>query len=621
MTSEAVISTSKQLHYSHSPSKSRISNKALKCQTHRQRQSYTSLPLDIHHLILPYLQWPYDLQSLSLVSRSFHILSTPLLYRTVVFPYARPSALLALLCKLEVSPEYCAMIHTLVFDDVAKPLMPDIPNIGADFDACKSDKLENRVREPVGRKDWILDQVHHKLYCVLPLLNIKSLYLKRLHPVFLSPPLSHTPPIPSATQKVKDAVLNHVPIRQWRKYQQTPSKERLPAAIGMFFTHCRSLASLTIYDPLSLRSYWPHSLVTNLTVIIYAVNLDTIVLELDSRDTRAMQLNGILRRARNLRTLAILTTWISLHLLLEDCHFAHLESIEWFHYSCKSVLDARTFYNFLCEHSGTLRHISLAPTAYIVGSWGFTTDPEVPHWLAEPPYPHTNNTTNEPDRNGTLSKDGFLPNLETLRLHNWLAWSTPQAVNTITNAERIHTAHLISTFILSRPLITDVAITDFPSEIGRALIEGMRETRKVRRAILGREERLRRNHYVPLYPPLSFLHHPSDWNSSMGVGGVGPSAALAEFGSQALSALNPSTLLNNLNFPGTGNTNAGNTGGGEMSERARAKAYWAFVRRREYLLEAYYSYSVMFEGMELEQSGFRPYLLPRRRNAKREYQR
>ncbi|KAG8811942.1 hypothetical protein FRC17_002269 [Serendipita sp. 399] len=513
------------------------------------------------------------------------------------------------------------MIHTLVFDDVAKPLRPDIPNMEADFDACRSDKLENRLREPIARKDWILDQIHHKLYNVLPLLNIKSLHLKRLHPIFLSPPLTHAPPIPTATQKMKDAVLNHVPIRQWRSYQQPSSRERLPAAIGMFFTHCRSLTSLTIYDPLTLQSYWPRSLVRNLTVITYAVNLDTVTLEVDSRDTRAMQLNGILRRAKNLRTLAILTTWINLSLLLEDCHFPHLESIEWFHYSCKNPLDSRIFYHFLRDHSKTLKHISLAPAAYIVGIWGYTIEPGLPHWLAEQPSSPISGLANETERNGVEGQDGFLPHLETLRLHNWLAWATPRPVNAITSAERIHTAHLITTFILARPTITDVAITDFPSEVGRTLIEGMQATRKIRRAIVGREEKLRKNQCVPLYPPLSLLHHHPEWSTTIGVGGVGPSAAIAEFGSQALSALNPSALLNNLNLAGTGGASAGSFGSGEMSERARAKAYWAFVRRREYLLEAYYSYTVMFEGMELEQSGFRPYLLPRRRNAKREYQR
>ncbi|CAG7846770.1 SubName: Full=Uncharacterized protein {ECO:0000313/EMBL:CCA74108.1} [Serendipita indica DSM 11827] len=571
--------------------------------------SLVRLPIDVLFLIFEHLQWPYDLHALTLVCRELRTLSTPLLYRTVVFPYARPNAMYALLCKLEMSPDYCALIQTLIFDDVAKPLRPDIPDVGEDFEGCRSTRLENRLREPIARRDWLLDQIHHKLYTVLPLLNIKSLFLKRLHPVFLSPPLSHRPPSLTATKKVKDAILNHVPVRQWRNYQQPPPSERLPAAIGMFFTHCRGLTHLTIYDPLSLASYWPHSFVGNLTVLILALNLDHVIVELDCGDRRAMQLNSLLRRAKNLRTLGILTTWLNLTVLLEDCYFPHLESIEWFHYRAKNPKDPQTFYDFLRMHSATLRHIALAPVAYILGNWGYMIDADVPHWLAEPPYDCISTDGHR--------EEGFLPHLETLRLHNWLAWSTPQPVYSITSADKIHAALLISNFIIARPSIVDVALTDFPSEIGRMLLEGMHASRQVKRAIVGKEERLLRDRAVPLYPPLSALHHP-DWASgTSGSGLSNPSAALVELGSHALSVLNPSTLLNTL-AGGAGSTH----GGGEtLSERARVKAYWAFARKREYLMEAYHSYSIMFDGLALENSAFRPYLLPRRRNAKRDYRR
>jgi hypothetical protein len=127
----------------------------------------------------------------------------------------------------------------------------------------------------------------------------------------------------------------------------------------------------------------------------------------------------------------------------------------------------------------------------------------------------------------------------------------------------------IANFVLRRPSIVDVALTNFPSTVSRHLLDGMQSSRVIKRALFGKEERLLRNSVVPRYPPLSAL-------------------------------VNPSTIF---------------------GEYERLKIQWAFIRKREYLLEAYHSYHVMFAGMELEDSGFRPYLLPRKRNAKRDYRR
>jgi hypothetical protein len=307
------------------------------------------------------------------------------------------------------------------------------------------------------------------------------------------------------------------------------------------------MRKLVIYDPLSLRSYWTPHLIGNLTVLILALNLDNVVVELDVEDSRAMLLNGILRRAKNLRTLCIVTTWLNFSILLEDCFFPHLEQIEWFHYRAKNPEDPLLFYNFLSAHSETLRHIALAPVAYIVGNWGYIVDRTVRSWL----------------------ESDLLPHLETLRLHNWEAFSAPQPVYEVTETQRIETAMTIANFVLRRPSIVDVALTNFPSTVSRHLLDGMQSSRVIKRALFGKEERLLRNSVVPRYPPLSAL-------------------------------VNPSTIF---------------------GEYERLKIQWAFIRKREYLLEAYHSYHVMFAGMELEDSGFRPYLLPRKRNAKRDYRR
>jgi hypothetical protein len=385
----------------------------------------------------------------------------------------------------------------------------------------------------------------------------------------------------------------------------------------MFFTHCHALTHLVIYDPLSLRSYWPPSLLSNLTVLIIALNLDSVLLELDVEDSRAMQLNSLLRRAKSLKSLCILTTWINLTVLLEECYFPNLESIEWFHYRAKNPDDPTTFYDFLKLHSDTLKHIALAPVAYIVGNWGYTIASETeldelgaptPHWLSQPP-------------------SVLLPNLETLRLHNWHAWALPQPVYFVPKAARDSTARMIADFILKRPSIVDVALSDFPEDIARDLTGGMKEEGRVlKRCVVGTEEMRQRDTRVPPYPPFSARHkptHPSEHTSppststsSTGIGsafasgpsGTGASNSLVSFNSVALASLNPlnpSSLL----F------------GGTDSDRARAKAIWAFTRKREFLHEAYHSYHLMFQGMELENSGFRPYLLPRRKNAKRDYRR
>ena len=582
----------------------------------------SALPVDVHHLIQEHLEWPHDLHALSLVDKYFNHLATPYLYRTVAFCYMRPTALYNLLCKLESSPNsLCLQIQTLIFDDVPKPLCPPIPWVNdAEFGVIPSKKLENRLTEPIGRKLHIHNQIHHKLYSVLPLLsNLKSLHLRRLHPIFLSPPLSHAAPSDrmTAATRVKDTILNHVPIKQWRNYSLLPSSEthfhRLPpAALAMFFTHCHSLTHLTIYDPLSLRSYWPPSLLSNLTVLTIALNLDSVLLELDVEDSRAMQFNSLLRRAKSLKSLCILTTWINLTVLLEECYFPYLESIEWFHYRAKNPDDPATFYYFLKQHSATLKHIALAPVAYIVGNWGYTIAAEndvdelgvpIPHWLEQPP---------------TI----LLPNLETLRLHNWHAWALPQPVYTVPKAAREATARVIAEFILKRPSIVDVALSDFPEDVARELTGGMRdEGRVLKRCVVGTEEMRQRDARVPPYPPFSARHSPihttehsaagpsSSTSAGIGLGsgtsGTGTTNQLLSFNSTALASLAPSGLL----F------------GGPESERARLKAAWAFTRKREYLHEAYHSYHLMFQGMELENSGFRPYLLPRRKNAKRDYRR
>jgi len=582
----------------------------------------SALPIDIHYLIQEHLEWPHDFHALSLVDKYFNALATPYLYRTVVFPYLRPTALLNLLCKLELSPNtLCLQIQTLLFDDVSKPLCPTIPGVNDDFHAIPSKKLENRLTEPIGRKSYIHNQIHHKLYSVLPLLaNLKSLHLKRLHPLFLSPPLSHTAPPDrvTAATRVKDTILNHIPIKQWRNYALLPSESHFhrlpPAALAMFFTHCHALTHLVIYDPLSLLSYWPPSLLSNLTVLIIALNLDSVLLELDLEDSRAMQLNSLLRRAKSLKSLCILTTWINLTVLLEECYFPNLESIEWFHYRAKNPDDPATFYDFLKLHSATLKHVALAPVAYIVGNWGYTIAPEtdldelgapIPHWLSQSP--------------STL-----LPNLETLRLHNWHAWALPQPVFSVPKAARDSTARMIAEFILKRPSIVDIALSDFPEDVAKGLANGIQEDGRIlKRYIVGAEETRQKTARVPLYPPASTRPSPTHANEhssipsmstanaglgsafASGTSGNGSSNPPMSFNSIARSSLNPSNLL----F------------GSNDSDRARAKAIWAFTRKREFLDEAYHSYHLMFHGMELERSGFRPYLLPRRKNARRDYRR
>jgi hypothetical protein len=549
-----------------------------------------------------------------------------------VFPYAKPQALHALLTKLETSPELCAYVTALVFDDVAKPFKPDIPPLTADFESYKSTRLENRLKEPISRRDWLLDQIHHKLYSVLPLMNnIQSLHLKRIHPVFLSPPLSHVPPTVTATKKVKDAVLNRVPIRQWRTYQY-PHEERIPAAIAMFLTHCHSLTRLIIHDPLSLRSYWPHSLISNLTVLVLGLNLDSVLVELDPGDSRAMQFNSLLRKAKKLKKLCILTTWMNLTLLLDEVYLPQLESLEWFHYRAKNPMDAQAFYEFLERHSPTLKHLALAPVAYIIGNWGYTIDTQTPSWLSEPPTK-------------------LLPNLETLRLHNWLAWMWPQPADSdsYTYGQRIRLAKTIKDFILKRDGIVDVALTEFPDRIAKELIEGLNQRIDAKRRagehvnsriLVGKEEKMEMDSRVPRLIPLTLAlpielpspsASPTNFNfasSSDGDSGTGIVAnlvhGLATGTSHALQALNPASLFHGHNSNHNSDHNSDSSYDWAIvpqseNDKSRAKAYWAFIRKRDFLMEAYNSYHVMFQGMELEWAGFRPYLLPRKRGAKRDY--
>lgn len=510
----------------------------------------SGLPTDVLLEVLDQLEWPHDYAALSLTCRRLHTFTNLELYKTIVIGYARPKALHSLLTKLERDSETCAYVTTLIFDDRAKPMRPYWPSLHEDFDRIPSSRLENRCREPLPRADALLLKIHHKLYAVLPVLhNLKSVYFKRIHPLFLAPPLQHKPPTSTPTRKLKDVVLNNFPLRQLREYQD--DSDYPPAAIAIFITHCLSLQRLVIHDPLALRSYWTPSLVANLTVMVLGLNLDNVALELDIEDSRSMLFNGILRRAKQLRTLCLLNTWVNLTLLLEDCYFPFLEGIEWFGFRQKCMDDPATFHDFLTLHSNTLHRLALGHVAYCKGNWGHV----IPR--------------SRVSGGRWLESETVLPNLETLRLQHWEAYATPQPVYEVTESDRLNTAIMIAQFILHRPSIIDVALTDLPSSVATILLEGMQATRTIKRVMFGKTERVERNARVPRFPPLD-------------------------------AVVTTGTLF---------------------SEYERSKAQWAFQRKREYLLEAYESYIVMFQGLELEKSAFRPYLLPRRKNAKRDYRR
>ena len=154
----------------------------------------------------------------------------------------------------------------------------------------------------------------------------------------------------------------------------------------------------------------------------------------------------------------------------------------------------------------------------------------------------------------------YLPNLETLRLSNWSIFIPEHDQWPHTESTQFKAcAEQICRFVAARPKLVDVTITDLPIGLESRLRKCLTD-RKMRRLMVGESLANSKSIHVP--------SPTNPFESARSGGWVVP---------------------------------------GEWVRQRQVE--WLSTRRREYLLEAWQSYEVMFHGLSLAQSGYRPGLL------------
>ena len=155
----------------------------------------------------------------------------------------------------------------------------------------------------------------------------------------------------------------------------------------------------------------------------------------------------------------------------------------------------------------------------------------------------------------------MLPNLETLRLQNWSVFSSDHdRWPHIDSTQSRVLAEEICQFVLARPKLVDLTITELPRDLAVRLKAQLTASRKMRRMMVGERRQVDKAN-----------HAPTESGNEIGGGG------------------------RRWRVPGG------------MVRRRQAE--WLMTRKEEYLREVWQSYDVMFEGLELEESGYRPRLL------------
>jgi hypothetical protein len=280
------------------------------------------LHADVLFLICQHLNWPEDLHSISLVSRSLNALVTPFLYRTITIT-PNPSASLALLGKLNDDGKLCVFVQTLVFDDVVRPLRPRIPN-PEEFDSARDKDLTDLTG--YGYEDR--GDPHHirlRLYDVLPKLqNLQTLCIKRWN---------HTLQGPLSASECYH-YWNPRPGREFsfmRKFRlsSSPSYKGPPAVmhgdqrpcpsdiVSLLLLRCPSIEKISVIGAFpALRFSHATTAFTNLTVIL-----------IGERTANAALWNDILRNTKKLRVLGLLNVHFRFERFLGGCEFPCLESI------------------------------------------------------------------------------------------------------------------------------------------------------------------------------------------------------------------------------------------------------------------------------------------------------
>lgn len=152
----------------------------------------------------------------------------------------------------------------------------------------------------------------------------------------------------------------------------------------------------------------------------------------------------------------------------------------------------------------------------------------------------------------------MLPNLETLRLQNWFMFSSDHdRWPHIESTQSRKLAEELYQFVLDRPKLVDLTITELPQDLATRLKAELGSQRKMKRLMVGDSLHASKSDHVPLE---SYSSTPRGWSVP-----------------------------------------------GGMVRRRQAE--WSLTRKQDYLREAWQSYAVMFEGLELAESGYRPWLL------------
>ena len=536
---------------------------------------------DVLFLVFRHLSWPIDLYNLALVSRSLNTSVTPELYKTIVV-LPSPRIALSLLDKLDSDQVARDAVQTLVFDFLVRSVKPGLSDLSTSASLKGKDLSSPHYSDPIrgvpdSEKWGDPHRVRLRLYRVLPKLrHVRNVYVKRWHHMTMGP-LSASECYhywnPSSTSQKSRKFIGR--FRRPPRYEGPPAvmhgdREPNPLdIISLLMLRCKELRKLYV------TGVFPSLRVSQLNYPIWIWNLTTLVI---GEQTAGVSVwNDVLRRCTRLRVLALLNVHFRFEKLMAGCLFPWLESIgmytcyhismmltgwcelEWYGYAFSSAstrkqYKLKAFTDFIQKHQATLKCISLAPRIY-QPLRGLTYQDGLPFF--------------EPDSGVCPSAPLFviqladrfykhLLKLETLRLKNWSVFITDHDSWPHTQSTQFRAlAEQICRFVERRPSLVDITITDLPEDLELHLRQVL-EKRDMRRLMVGGNLLASRLTQVPLEV---------DTVRYLGQRWVLP---------------------------------------GEWVRRQQTEFMRA--QKRDYLLELWQSYEVMFEGLALAESGYRPLL-------------
>ncbi|KZV83560.1 hypothetical protein EXIGLDRAFT_728209 [Exidia glandulosa HHB12029] len=432
-----------------------------------------SLPNELWVQIFSYLEWPGELRTLALVSRTMYDKVLPTLYRTLVVAWSSPERMIAMFALLAREEYLCTCVRTLVFDDDPRRYgrpgrRPE--DVRRNFITEDADSTRLRADEKE------IDRVRTILYRVLPLFsNLRSVLLCRPHPLFLSTGAWLKPqPLPERT-----GISKMLGVKRWTSVRRTA---RTTGAAGTSDDVFHRGSGTDLWAVLFKRRNKDGTRVTRLcapltiprvpqqkSAVAALTHITLHHVRLMPDDQQCLRRwNKVLRCATSLRTLCFVETQSVPH-LIAGCRFPHLEDFEAVGLPMRSANRNRQLDRFLRAHAKTLRIIALQlnpvrPTSpFWQGEWLQHPDEFVRlHTLRIEGVPRS--------RAYTWYGDGFTFSRHTEQAENASAWAS------------------VVVFVRACETLTDLALCGLNICDSRALAMHLRATRpSMRRMLLGDE--------------------------------------------------------------------------------------------------------------------------------------